>query len=430
MCSSRLSVGGFSLALASGALQSLLVLAPSPARSDVYVIPHVLEIEGRTNVLPYTFDHHLFALYGAGLGGTPFGTGAVLRLYLYDNSAGNPMQTFGQDVCNPCTFLIGGEYPRKATVHIEDLIDARGGFDTPVKLGTGVLVVEGDSENATFQSNIVNSHSNALDLSILSFPPPRLRSEDPGAPGATVFQLAHVHEVSGRIYEAPFTFDQTIFATYTAGLAGTPAGAGATLDVYLYDNTGDVPLQNQGLDVCNPCTFALGGGGPRKQVINIEELILARGVFDTAIKLGAAVLVVTGDAGNVTLQAFSLNALTGALDLNLYLPPLQPVSVDGSVGVLLGPRPGIVAGLSAGPVPSAAAIRFAFEMTRPADARIALYDVTGRKVATVFQGHSQAGPNEVVWDGTSQGRRLAGGIYFARLSAEDGSSVARVVMRP
>jgi hypothetical protein len=418
------------VAVAASTLAALLTLVPAPGWSDTYVIPHILEQQGTTASNQYHYDHTLFAFYGSGLAGTAGGAGATVDLYLYDNSTGNPLQTFGHDVCNPCTYYLGVTAPRKATIRIEDLINAQGGFDTPVKLGFGVIVVGGDAGGVSLESDIINSHTSAFDASFLSIPPLRLRSEDPGAPGATVFQLTHLLEEQGDITNTQYVFDQTIFATYTAGLAGTAAGAGATLDLYLYDNTGDVPLKNQGQNVCNPCTFGLGGANPRKQTIHIDDLIQALGAFDTPVKLGSAIMVVSGDAGNVTLEAITSNAHTGPFDVTQYGTPIEPVQVGSSVAVMLDPRPGVVSGLSSSPNPASGEIRFAFTLARAADVDLAVYDVMGRKVATVFQGPREAGRSELRWNGRGAAGKLESGIYFARLAGGDGSSLARVVLRP
>ncbi len=59
-------------------------------------------------------------------------------------------------------------------------------------------------------------------------------------------------------------------------------------------------------------------------------------------------------------------------------------------------------------------IRFAL----PADgeARLAIYDLSGRRVRTLVEGSLPAGTHHVVWDGTDDaGQALASGVYFYRL---------------
>lgn len=50
--------------------------------------------------------------------------------------------------------------------------------------------------------------------------------------------------------------------------------------------------------------------------------------------------------------------------------------------------------------------------------RLRIYDVAGRLVRTLADGAHPAGRHEVVWNGTDHaGRRVAAGVYFARLDS-------------
>jgi len=55
-----------------------------------------------------------------------------------------------------------------------------------------------------------------------------------------------------------------------------------------------------------------------------------------------------------------------------------------------------------------------------ADVRIAVYDVSGRQVAVLVDGHMPEGRREVAWDGRGMsGAQVATGVYFCRMSAGD-----------
>lgn len=141
------------------------------AKTKTFVIPHILEKSGTVNNNQFTFDTTLFATYTAGLAGTPAGPGAKLELYLFDNSAGAPLQNNGEAVCNPCSFSLDN-ITRKVSIRIDDLITAKGGsFDAAVKLGFGVIVVRADADNVSLQGFVLNSHSSAFDLSGFAFEP-------------------------------------------------------------------------------------------------------------------------------------------------------------------------------------------------------------------------------------------------------------------
>ena len=69
-------------------------------------------------------------------------------------------------------------------------------------------------------------------------------------------------------------------------------------------------------------------------------------------------------------------------------------------------------------------------LTGPAGAEVALrlYDVSGRLVATLFDGKLPDGGTNVAWDGTdSSGHRAASGVYFARADAGGELASSKIV---
>jgi len=55
------------------------------------------------------------------------------------------------------------------------------------------------------------------------------------------------------------------------------------------------------------------------------------------------------------------------------------------------------------------------------EVRLAVFDVSGRRVATLQEGRQEAGRHAVTWNGTDDaGRGVSSGIYFARLETADG----------
>ncbi|MEN8007986.1 MAG: choice-of-anchor D domain-containing protein [Candidatus Krumholzibacteriota bacterium] len=60
-----------------------------------------------------------------------------------------------------------------------------------------------------------------------------------------------------------------------------------------------------------------------------------------------------------------------------------------------------------------------FELSRPQQARVAVYDVTGRLVKTLADGYLVAGPHTRVWQGRDNGgRRVPSGAYYLRLTTD------------
>lgn len=70
-----------------------------------------------------------------------------------------------------------------------------------------------------------------------------------------------------------------------------------------------------------------------------------------------------------------------------------------------------------------------FDLASAGRARLAVYDVAGRRVAVLVDEHRDAGRHEVPWDGTdNQGRTSAAGVYFYRLDAEGISATKRMTL--
>jgi glucose/arabinose dehydrogenase len=88
----------------------------------------------------------------------------------------------------------------------------------------------------------------------------------------------------------------------------------------------------------------------------------------------------------------------------------------GPVGVG-DPEPAQLA-LTAHPNPFASRIELSFRLERAARVRLAVYDLTGRRLAVLADGHRGSGTQRIVWDGEiAGGRRAAPGLYVARLEA-------------
>ncbi len=64
-----------------------------------------------------------------------------------------------------------------------------------------------------------------------------------------------------------------------------------------------------------------------------------------------------------------------------------------------------------------------------AEIRLTLYDVTGREIAVLREGMEDEGSHEVRWDGKGgDGRPVATGVYFVRLTAGDETRTSRMMI--
>jgi len=61
-----------------------------------------------------------------------------------------------------------------------------------------------------------------------------------------------------------------------------------------------------------------------------------------------------------------------------------------------------------------------FDLPTPGNVNLAIYEISGRRVATLVSGSLPAGYHESVWTGLDEsGRSVASGIYFYRLEADN-----------
>lgn len=104
---------------------------------------------------------------------------------------------------------------------------------------------------------------------------------------------------------------------------------------------------------------------------------------------------------------------------------------SGNSGVGDGPLPASLAFLPPRPNPAGAGTRFAFDLPRAAQVSLAVFDPSGRRVATVVDGSLGAGRHEIQWAARDdEGRRLAAGLYFVRFSTPGYLRTRRIALLP
>jgi len=154
---------------------------------------------------------------------------------------------------------------------------------------------------------------------------------------AKTFVIPHVLEQSGKISNTQFTFDTTMFITYSGGIGDTLNGGGANVDLFLFDEATGSPMRSaSGEEVCNPCSISVGASN-RKVSVSIEDLITAKGGFDHDSKTGFGVVVVGGaDPDGVSVQGFVVNSHTSAFDLSVF--GFDPVPLPAAARVFVLPH--------------------------------------------------------------------------------------------
>ncbi len=85
--------------------------------------------------------------------------------------------------------------------------------------------------------------------------------------------------------------------------------------------------------------------------------------------------------------------------------------------------------LSCSPNPSSGGSVMSFRLGRATPARLAVYDLSGRLLRTVWSGDLPTGPHALVWDGADDaGRNLAAGTYLIRLETDTESRTEKLIL--
>ncbi len=70
-----------------------------------------------------------------------------------------------------------------------------------------------------------------------------------------------------------------------------------------------------------------------------------------------------------------------------------------------------------------------FSLDKPGDVTLAVFDILGRRVTTLYQGYLAAGQHQFRWNGTDEyANGVASGVYFYRLSSEQVSLTRKMAL--
>jgi flagellar hook assembly protein FlgD len=81
------------------------------------------------------------------------------------------------------------------------------------------------------------------------------------------------------------------------------------------------------------------------------------------------------------------------------------------------------------PNPFNATTRIDFNLPDAGDVTLIVYDVLGRKVATLVNDHLEPGAHHIEWDARDDGgRQLASGVYFYRIRTTSSQASRKMVL--
>jgi len=124
-------------------------------------------------------------------------------------------------------------------------------------------------------------------------------------------------------------------------------------------------------------------------------------------------------------------ALPGAAAASDLVVSLRAQPLSGTTGVPGGESPKALAFHAPRPNPLAREAVFAFDLPQAAPVSLAIYDLTGRRVANIVSGSLGPGRYQFPWNAVSErGPRVPGGLYFARFITPGMSRVARLIVLP
>ena len=123
---------------------------------------------------------------------------------------------------------------------------------------------------------------------------------------------------------------------------------------------------------------------------------------------------------------------TAAYDAGAYVTPFTSSDAVVRIGDPVAAPPATPRSreLIAVPNPFNPRTELRFESTEPERIRLEVFDLAGRAIDTLYDGHIEPGPFRLTWDALDRnGRRLSSGVYLARLTTSAGfTAITRLVL--
>ncbi len=174
------------------------------------------------------------------------------------------------------------------------------------------------------------------------------------------------------------------------------------------------------------------GGGGRFSIVGGFSPVLLAGTGQTwSIQFNDVGASLDQEYTATLTLASTDEALPGAAAASDLVVSLRAKPLSGTTGVPDGERPKALAFHAPRPNPLTREAVFAFDLPQAATVSLAIYDLSGRRVASIVSGSLGPGRYQFPWNAVSEsGPRVPGGLYFARFVTPGMSSVARLIVLP
>ncbi|NNE44407.1 MAG: T9SS type A sorting domain-containing protein, partial [Gemmatimonadetes bacterium] len=228
---------------------------------------------------------------------------------------------------------------------------------------------------------------------------------------------------SGMYYMIGAGWQGGVIAYHDGGATGVPAPVSFGSALYRAGANAWPP----------PTTTNVTGVGTQLTSVAVETATVATGTLLSATSGSIAPMGST--SLDIQADGLSLGTVAGTLDIThnaaggFTSVPVTINVVDATDAPTVAIEPSALA-LHAGiPNPFRHETSIRFDLPQAADVRLAVFDVTGRRVRTLAHGVMDAGFHTTAWDGRAgDGRRASSGVYFIALETGEQSLRKKVVM--
>jgi hypothetical protein len=132
------------------------------------------------------------------------------------------------------------------------------------------------------------------------------------------------------------------------------------------------------------------------------------------------------DNGELLQTIVDGDVATCYVEVDMVNGEVTTVTIDPTTGVPAGELALLKQNL---PNPARSGTTIQFVLASPTDVDLDVYDVAGRRVASLENGHLKAGPHDSPWDLTDgDGNKVASGVYFYRLKAGDETLTKKMIV--